>query len=225
MSVTHRNGFVAYPPQNVLPELFDGTPNPTRLKAGSAVGVHNRLAKRKVPPPQSAPGFLLTDSQLHPVWFNAEAIQILSYPDTLTNLKRASALLSRKIRFSLLNQHPSRQSPFVTEFWSGRRHYFCRAFFMGLNAKDPSRASIAILLERRPPTPTSLSIVSLQFNLTPREQEALKYLLLGLSNKEIANRMNISPNTVKAFLRLIMTKMGVSSRATIIAKILAIQRL
>ncbi len=59
----------------------------------------------------------------------------------------------------------------------------------------------------------SVSPVSERFNLTPRERDALEYLLQGLSNKEIANRMNVSPNTVKAFLRLIMLKMEVSSRA------------
>ena len=33
--------------------------------------------------------------------------------------------------------------------------------------------------------------------------------------------MNISPNTVKAFLRLVMIKMGVTSRSRIVAKILS----
>ncbi|PYM61035.1 MAG: DNA-binding response regulator, partial [Candidatus Rokuibacteriota bacterium] len=59
-----------------------------------------------------------------------------------------------------------------------------------------------------------------QFNLTRREREALESLLQGLSNKEIASRMNVSPNTVKAFLRLIMLKMEVTSRAAIVAKIM-----
>ncbi len=33
--------------------------------------------------------------------------------------------------------------------------------------------------------------------------------------------MSISPNTVKAFLRLIMFKMGVTSRSGVVGKILA----
>jgi DNA-binding CsgD family transcriptional regulator len=48
----------------------------------------------------------------------------------------------------------------------------------------------------------------------------LEYLLKGLSGKEMAIRMNISPNTVKAFVRLIMIKMGVSSRSAIVARAL-----
>jgi DNA-binding NarL/FixJ family response regulator len=42
----------------------------------------------------------------------------------------------------------------------------------------------------------------------------------GLSSKEIADRMNISSNTVKTFLRLIMIKMGVSSRMAVVRKII-----
>jgi DNA-binding CsgD family transcriptional regulator len=69
-----------------------------------------------------------------------------------------------------------------------------------------------------------LSQVCQQFNLTQREQEVLVHLLQGIRNKEIANRMNVSPNTVRAFLRLIMIKTGVSSRSAIVGKILTIQR-
>ena len=51
----------------------------------------------------------------------------------------------------------------------------------------------------------------------------MTYLLQGLSSKEIANRMNVSPNTVKAFLRLIMIKTGVSSRSAVVGKIMMTQ--
>jgi len=36
----------------------------------------------------------------------------------------------------------------------------------------------------------------------------------------LAERMNISPNTVKVFVRLIMIKMGVATRGAIVAQIL-----
>ena len=44
-------------------------------------------------------------------------------------------------------------------------------------------------------------------------------LLRRASKKEIAIRMNISPNTVKAFLRLVMVKMGVSTRSGIVGRV------
>src|ERR1019366_5904497 len=43
---------------------------------------------------------------------------------------------------------------------------------------------------------------------------------MGLTSKELAMRMHISPNTVKAFLRLIMIKMEVATGSAIVAKLL-----
>lgn len=62
--------------------------------------------------------------------------------------------------------------------------------------------------------------VAAEFNLTEREREALSGISLGLTIKELAKQMKISPHTVKAYLRVIMVKMGVSTRAAIVAKIL-----
>ncbi|MDX2150299.1 MAG: antitoxin Xre/MbcA/ParS toxin-binding domain-containing protein [Bryobacteraceae bacterium] len=59
--------------------------------------------------------------------------------------------------------------------------------------------------------------------LTDREQEALRGIALGLTTKEIALRMNVSPSTAKALIRLILIKMGVSSRAEVVAGLLAEQ--
>ena len=61
---------------------------------------------------------------------------------------------------------------------------------------------------------------SQEFHLTNREQEVLKLLIMGLTNKEMADRMGISANTVKAFVHLVMLKMGTSGRSGIVAKVL-----
>ena len=172
------------------------------------------------PPPRSAVGFLLLDGSLRPIVFNAEALRVLSYPDPPANVRRPDVFLAGKIRESLLSPQPSSESRLVNEFRSGRRRYLCRAFAVDSDANGSSRASIAVLLERAPVSVIPLSPVSEQFNLTRRECHALEHLLQGLSNKEIANRMSVSPNTVKAFLRLIMLKMDVSSRAAIVAKLM-----
>jgi len=163
------------------------------------------------------------DSALNLISSNVEATQILGYPDQLTSLRCTDVSLKGKICSSLMIRQPSGKSPFVTEFRSGRRSYFCRAFLVDSQANDPAHPSIAVLLERGPSGLVPLSQVSQQFNLTQREREVLEYLLQGLSSKEIANRMNISSNTVKAFLRLIMIKTGVSSRSAIVEKIMMTQ--
>src|SRR5207249_6916533 len=48
--------------------------------------------------------------------------------------------------------------------------------------------------------------------LTPRESEVLALLSEGLSNKEIADRVNISYDTVRAHLRHIYEKLHVRGR-------------
>jgi DNA-binding NarL/FixJ family response regulator len=53
--------------------------------------------------------------------------------------------------------------------------------------------------------------------LTPREHEVLRMLALGLANKEIAARLNISEHTVKFHVAAILGKLGASSRTEAVA--------
>lgn len=58
-------------------------------------------------------------------------------------------------------------------------------------------------------------------NLTPREIEILKLVILGYTNKAIARDIRISEKTVEFHLDHIYTKMGVRSR--LMAGVSAIQ--
>ncbi|MHB8421536.1 MAG: response regulator [Leptospirales bacterium] len=49
--------------------------------------------------------------------------------------------------------------------------------------------------------------------LTPRENEVLKLLAEGLTNKEIGNRIQISLSTVKAHIQSILSKLSATTRA------------
>ncbi|HUW65685.1 MAG TPA: response regulator transcription factor [Spirochaetia bacterium] len=56
--------------------------------------------------------------------------------------------------------------------------------------------------------------------LTPREEEVLNYLSLGLTNKEISCRTHLAVDTVKTHLRNIYRKMGVKNRSQAITEIM-----
>lgn len=201
-----------------------------RVEAGKrilAFHANQSPTRTKAIPPKSGVGFLLVDCSFSPVSFNGEAIQILGYPDNIEKLTRSELQLTEEIRSRLKTGQSSDDLLFVTEFQSGKRRYSCRAFHIkthkGTYGRDQARPSIAVLLERGLSALVPLSEVCQRFNLTQREREVLHYLLQGMRNQEIANRMNLSPNTVRAFLRLIMIKTGVSSRSGLVSKIILAQ--
>lgn len=58
-----------------------------------------------------------------------------------------------------------------------------------------------------------------QYHLTEREQMVIIYLMLGFTNKEIANRLNLSEYTVKEHLKRIMQKTKTTTRTGLLARI------
>jgi DNA-binding NarL/FixJ family response regulator len=56
------------------------------------------------------------------------------------------------------------------------------------------------------------------YNLSKREKEVLEYLVLGLSYKMIASKMNITYDTVRAHIKKIYEKLHVSSMTEAVAK-------
>ncbi len=192
---------------------------PLRTDAAPADG-SLPIAKKTSSSGASATGFILMDSAQTPVAFNAEAMQILSYPDKPRNIARSEVFLADRVRTRLLNPLAvDHQSSFITEFRSGNRHYRCRAFALDSPAQGSSHPAVAILLERNFSGLIALSEITKQFKLTPREREAVGLLLEGHTCKEMADRMKISPHTVRAFLKMVMIKMGASTRSGIIGKI------
>lgn len=57
------------------------------------------------------------------------------------------------------------------------------------------------------------------FGMTRRETEAVRLLRAGLSNKEIASRLFVSPRTVENHLRSIYAKAGVNTRAQLLVRV------
>ena len=165
-------------------------------------------------------GFIVADASFVPLFANQEAIAILMYPQASS--QGLAEVLQKKIRPGMVsaesakNNHKGHSSSM--ELKSGRRTYVCRSFALHRTGKAPSSAAL-LLLERATGSVT-LSGFSQRFHLTQREQEAVTLLLQGLSNKEMAETMGISANTVKAFLRIATIKMGASSRSGIVTKIL-----
>lgn len=167
------------------------------------------------------PGVILVDSSLSLLASNLDAIQILAFPENPDRIPDLDKWLKNRIRARLIDHGSEDQRAMVKQFKSAKRTYHCRSFplHVRIEAPTPGTPAILLLLERNSNGSTSMDQVVKRFGLTPREQETVKLLLRGLTSKEIADYMKISPNTVKAFIRLVMVKMQVSTRSGIIGKI------
>jgi DNA-binding CsgD family transcriptional regulator len=126
--------------------------------------------------------------------------------------------LPPQIRTVLENRCGSEWDGTQLSFSVGGQGYSCHAFMV--RPETDAAAMIALNLRRELSLLDAVQQIASEYHLTGREQEALMGISMGLTSKEVAAQMDISPNTVKAFLRLIMIKMGAGSRAGLVAKLL-----
>jgi DNA-binding NarL/FixJ family response regulator len=66
-----------------------------------------------------------------------------------------------------------------------------------LNHKEPTKSRTEAMINLN------------DIKITPRDQQVLRLLVQGCSNKEIASQLNISPRTVKQHLRTLFLRAGI----------------
>lgn len=167
---------------------------------------------------------MLLDPSLKLIFANEEVVQILDYQNGKTKPGRngfPDEFLRDKIYPMLRAEGSSEQFRSVIEFRSGRRRYLCRIFCVTPRLKlGAQQHDVALLFERASSPAFDIDKIQKTYHLTGREEEVLQHLVRGLTTKEIALRMQVSPNTVKVFLRLVMIKMGFRTRAAVISKVM-----
>jgi DNA-binding CsgD family transcriptional regulator len=164
----------------------------------------------------NATGLVIANARFESLYANDAAVQILSYPAAPPPISDWSALAQKRIRSILMVERFAADEP-PASFASGRRRYECRPFLLQSSDRP---TIVAILFERLSRDSVDLSEISQRFHLSPREGETVLHLIRGLNTREVAQRMSVSPNTVKQFVRLTMSKMGVTTRLGIISRIM-----
>jgi DNA-binding CsgD family transcriptional regulator len=187
----------------------------TRLKyATSNYGILPALAEE---------GMVVLTMSLEPIGADEGASVILGRTNlddpSLDDTNEPTIIIPDEIR-EILGRNMDDLSNTKMHFRMGKEIYNCRAFLMQPQHADQGQAMLALHMQRDTSVPNAIELVSSQYHLTDREQEVLRGIAIGLTSKETADRMNISPNTVKSFLRIIMIKMGAATRSGIVGKLL-----
>lgn len=117
------------------------------------------------------------------------------------------------------------ESCYISKIKSGRRWYGVRGviiwnFHAPAAPEEGRNKHYLFMFERIVPDEFNLGASFRKWQLNAREQELVYLLMAGQSNLEIADHLNISINTVKGYLKLLMRRLGVNSRTKIISQLL-----
>jgi DNA-binding CsgD family transcriptional regulator len=182
-------------------------------------------SKRALQPMQTLPiaveeGVIMTDMSLRPVAVDRGATAILADIYRREGSTESVSSLPTILLKALRENGLEHLAGFRIRLLGERQTYDCRAFFLESCAHPITRPLISLHFHRIQSPVDVIRKASLECGLTPREEDVLAGLSDGLTTKELADRLDISPHTVKAFLRLIMIKMGVTTRAAVVGRLL-----
>ena len=161
------------------------------------------------------------------------SLRIIAYDRGAVSILGCASESSRRVAISLpgdiLNRIQNcklRDLPSLKIHLTRDQHRFIgRAYLMEWAAWVLSPTIIAVHFVKALELNDTIQKCVVRYHLTTREQEVLSGLSLGLSTNKIANRMEISPNTVKVYLHNIMAKMGACSRTEIVTMMLQEERM
>lgn len=192
--------------------------------------------KRPTTPSQSAFIFYRPATPPHPehLYYNEDACSILArYAKSQgirTDIPPYVSSLCLKWSEALEN-HPG-QAPssgsvnggpgmrHIAVLESEKRKYVVKATALSGSSGSQGEKQYLFVMERASAESANFSMIFRKYKLSVREQEIVRLLLTGGSNKEIADRLRLSENTIKGYMKLLMRKLGVNNRAGIVATLL-----
>jgi DNA-binding CsgD family transcriptional regulator len=170
-------------------------------------------------------GILLTDLSLRVAAIDTGAAAILADSNGSERRDIIMAALPEEVIRKLRGQPATELHDRTISFRVAKGNYVCRVSVLHpCESRLGAQTMLALHLYRDTDVREEIDRFAAEYDLTERERQTLLGIANGLTSKEIAERLNISPNTVKSFLRLMMVKIGVARRGEIISKVLAHQR-
>jgi DNA-binding CsgD family transcriptional regulator len=183
---------------------------------------------------RTTPGVLVVDHCKKPVFLGpgvAHYLETLSDSNPRVSGKPAKIVIPKEIyslfdrlEESSLQGHTAPTADFAcqTVLIPGKKSiYCCRGFFLrGQEDAPKSTFHMMVLIEKfSEGYDFYLDKLKQQFDLTSRQMDIVKLLLTGAGNREIAEKLFISEDTVKSHLKHVMRRLEVSSRVGILSLI------
>ncbi len=183
---------------------------------------------------RSIPGILILDHQKKPAFVNPVALRILhdlngaKPPSSKRAVNITIPVEISKLYENLKNSYhssfndPVSQVPAQNILFSTQNETLCcRGFFInGQTAPSKKTFNIVMLIEKiSQHHKVNLDNLKERFDLTDRQIEIVKHLFTGASNKEIAEKLCVSEDTIKGHLKHVMKQLKVNSRTEILSMI------
>jgi len=192
--------------------VFQGPELHPRFYASEGAMAFNHIGLTT--PPEE--GVILVNLSLKAIAFDAGAAALLKQHGQQRGKHESGFQIPEEILSLFRNRKNGNGSSERTSLRIGAHQYICRTYMM----ESQNQPMFLLHLQKDMAAADAVYRIAEEYDLTDREQQALLGLAQGLTSKEVAAEMGISPNTVKAYVRLIMIKMGVTRRAAIVGKLL-----
>ena len=201
------------------------------ITADKIAGPLNRQKQAQSLPQQGATGIILFNSTGQLLFMNTEAQTFTQQLQPLSTRENGTCLIPEKIHTvvrDLIGRLLHCDHPKDCESIQVERLCFVndqRLLLRGFCIPDEPLAQnsrFLIIMEKLNQQKLECPDAGMQqrYHLTEREQMVIIYLMLGFTNKEIANRINLSEYTVKEHLKRIMQKTQTTTRTGLLARMI-----
>lgn len=164
---------------------------------------------------------VLLNSTYSPLYVSTEAARLLLYPAKVEDMSLAATAIAGKVQ-EMIATGSRKEGDYRYGFLESAG----RAYMWNVTRCDEWTATDTpwnyVLMIRAAELPQDkIKTITRQFNLAPRQEQVLAYLFQGLTSKEIANFMDLSPHTVKIHIRALMNKLQVTTRTALVGRVLS----
>lgn len=177
---------------------------------------NKRFDPQDIAEQRALPALFILDNDGKVVSHNAAARQLLA-PDSgcLQALRSIGERLAVKGKINFRKRTAPTEA-FLAAVVHGRQNMYGLQAFWIHDHCDQKSFLMGVLLEKITPTRSDLHEAGSRFHLTSREMQVIRAIELGLTDKEIASALKLSPATVRSYLKAIRGKLGVSTRTGIL---------